>query len=64
MLLDIAQQLKALAITKSMIGWNIEKLEAATLLDPTSSDSDNESFEWPYEELSRVQAVTLLRKHA
>jgi hypothetical protein len=47
-----------------MIGWNIEKLEATTLLDPTSSDSDNESFEWPYEELSRVQAVTLLRKHA
>jgi hypothetical protein len=45
MLLDIAQQLKALAITKSMIGWNIEKLEATTLLDPTSSDSDNESFE-------------------
>ncbi|KAG2147152.1 SHQ1 protein-domain-containing protein [Suillus cothurnatus] len=37
MLLDIAQQLKALAITKSMIGWNIEKLEATTLLDPTST---------------------------
>lgn len=46
MMLDIAQQLKALAITKSMIGWNIENLEAATLLDTTSSsDSDNESSE-------------------
>ncbi|KAG1826955.1 SHQ1 protein-domain-containing protein [Suillus subaureus] len=44
-LFDIAQQLKALAITKSMIGWNIEKLEAATLLDTTSGDSDNESSE-------------------
>lgn len=46
MMLSIAQQLKALAITKSMIGWNIEKLEAATLLDTTStSDSDDESSE-------------------
>lgn len=46
MMLDIAQQLKALTITKSMIGWNIENLEAATLLDTTSSsDSDDESSE-------------------
>ncbi|KAG2349569.1 SHQ1-domain-containing protein [Suillus weaverae] len=45
MMLDIAHQLKALAITKSMIGWDIEDLEAATLLDTTSSDSDNESSE-------------------
>ncbi|KAG2157427.1 SHQ1 protein-domain-containing protein [Suillus clintonianus] len=42
-MLDIAEQLKALTITKTMIGWNIEKLEAATLLD--TSDSDNESSE-------------------
>ncbi|KAG1754427.1 SHQ1 protein-domain-containing protein [Suillus lakei] len=47
MMLDIAQQLKALTITKTMIGWNIENLEAATLLDTSAStsDSDNESSE-------------------
>ncbi|KAG2158448.1 SHQ1 protein-domain-containing protein [Suillus bovinus] len=40
MILDIAQQLKALVITKSMIGWNIENLEAVGLL----SDSDKRVF--------------------
>ncbi|KAG2061662.1 SHQ1-domain-containing protein [Suillus hirtellus] len=41
-ILDIAQQLKVLAITKSMIGWNIENLEDAALVDTTSSDSDSD----------------------
>ncbi|KAG0705046.1 SHQ1 protein-domain-containing protein [Suillus ampliporus] len=44
-MLDIAQRLKASTITKPMIGWNIENLEAATHLDATTSDSDDESSE-------------------
>ncbi|KAG1756449.1 SHQ1 protein-domain-containing protein [Suillus paluster] len=44
-MLDIAERLKALTITKSMISWDIENLEAATHLDTTTSDSDDESSE-------------------
>ncbi|KAJ8597874.1 SHQ1-domain-containing protein [Rhizopogon salebrosus TDB-379] len=45
-LLDISQRLQSLTITKAVIGWNLEDLEAATyLVDATTSDSDDESSE-------------------
>jgi protein SHQ1 len=44
--LDISQRLQSLTITKAVIGWNLEDLEAATyLVDATTSDSDDESSE-------------------
>ncbi|KAH7924565.1 SHQ1-domain-containing protein [Leucogyrophana mollusca] len=43
---ELSRRLNGLTITKTMIGWDLQELEAATLLPPDrESDSDDESSE-------------------